>query len=285
MPEGDTVWLAALRMRAALAGRTLTHADLRVPRQANTDLCGHDVVDVIARGKHMLTRLSSDLTLHSHFLMDGSWRIGRSGAPWRGGPGHTVRAVLANEQWQALGYQLHDIAVLPTSEETTLVGHLGPDVLGPDWDARHAAANLRGDPARPIGEALLDQRNLAGLGTVYESETLFLCRISPWTPVGDVDAIDDVVATAHRLLNANRQHPEQSTTGSRRRGEEHWVYARRRLPCRRCGSAVRCARIGAAPNDRVAYWCPSCQHGPAPAVDPGPSRSSAHRRPHRGRTP
>jgi endonuclease VIII len=258
MPEGDTVWLASRRMHDTLAGRVLTRFDLRVPRHATADLAGRSVVEVLPRGKHMLTRLDGAVTLHTHFKLDGAWHLGRPGTRWRG-PAHQVRAVLANAEWEAVGYRLHDVLLLPTAEESRVVGHLGPDVLGPDWDPAEAVRRLTGQPDREIGQALLDQRNLAGVGNLYRAETLFLCGVSPFSTVGAVPDLDRVVATAHRLMHANRDHPEQSTTGSLRRGETHWVYGRPGRPCRRCGSTVSAGAAGPPPYHRIAYWCPTCQ--------------------------
>jgi endonuclease VIII len=259
MPEGDTVWLAGRRLHGALAGRVLTRSDLRVPQLATSDLTGREVTEVATRGKHLLTRVAGGLTLHSHFRMDGAWRLFRPGVRWTGGPTHQVRAVLANAEWHAVGYRLHDLALLPTAEEDRLVGHLGPDLLGPDWDPDEAVRRLAARPDVEIGAALLDQRNLAGIGNLYKTETLFLCGISPYRRVGDVPDLPQVVRTAHRLLSANREHPEQSTTGSMRRGEQHWVFERGRRPCRRCGTPIAIAEQGQPPQTRIAYWCPNCQ--------------------------
>jgi endonuclease VIII len=118
---------------------------------------------------------------------------------------------------------------------------------------------LSAQPGREIGQALLDQRNLAGIGNLYQAECLFLSRESPWSHVVDVPDLHAVVRTAHRLLQTNREHPWQVTTGVNRRGREHWVYDRSGRPCRRCGSAVRSASQGQPPYDRVTYWCPVCQ--------------------------
>jgi endonuclease-8 len=259
VPEGDTVWLASKRMHDAFAGRVLTRSDLRVPRHATADLAGRAVLEVRPRGKHMLTRVDGGLTLHTHFRMDGRWELRRAGERRRGGPAHQVRVVLENAEWHAVGYRLHDVLLLPTAEEDRVVGHLGPDLLGPDWDPDEAVRRLAGQPDREIGEALLDQRLLAGVGNLYKAETLFLCGVSPFAQVDDVPDLSKVVATAHRLLLANRDHPEQSTTGSLRRGETHWVYDRSRHPCRRCGGAVSVADQGDPPYQRVTWWCPHCQ--------------------------
>ncbi|RST23118.1 DNA glycosylase, partial [Streptomyces sp. WAC04770] len=184
MPEGDTVLQTAARLHAALAGRVLTQADLRVPRFATSDLSGRTVLDVTARGKHLLTRVEGGLTLHSHLRMDGAWRVYAPGERWRGGPGHQIRAVLANTEHTAVGYRLPVLELLRTSEESKAVGHLGPDLLGPDWDPGLAVERLAAAPDRPLGEALLDQRNLAGIGNVYKCELCSLARVTPWLPVG-----------------------------------------------------------------------------------------------------
>ncbi len=263
MPEGDTVWLAAKRLHATLAGQRLDQAELRVPEYATTVLAGATVTAVVAVGKHLLIRLDDGRTLHTHLRMDGSWHITAAGARWPV-PAHEVRVVLGTARHQVVGRRIHDITVLPTAEEDRLVGHLGPDLLGPDWDAGEALRRLRADGTRPVGEALLDQRNLAGIGNMYENEVLFIGGRSPWTPVADVADLEAIVERARRLLWANRDHPEQSTTGSTRRGDSHWVYDRAGLPCRRCRTPIRRGRLGTVPADRVAFWCPRCQPGPSP---------------------
>ena len=135
----------------------------------------------------MLTRLEGGLTLHTHFRMDGTWHLYRPGDRWTGGADWQVRVVLENADWQAVGYRLPVVELLPTdARRTAAVGHLGPDLLGPDWDDEEALRRLPADPAREIGMALLDQRVLAGLGNLYRCEVLFLRGVTPWTPVGDV---------------------------------------------------------------------------------------------------
>ncbi len=265
MPEGDTVWLAGQHLHAALAGRVLLRTDFRVPSLATTDLSGHEVLEVVSRGKHLLTRIDGDvpMTLHTHFRMDGTWHLYRPGDPWTGGPDWQVRVVLEVADRVAVGFRLPVVELLPTAEEDTAVGHLGPDLLGADWDAtsaEQAVRRLRADPGQEIGLALLDQRNLAGLGNLYRCELLFLRGISPWTPVGEVDAsLDGVVALAHRLLFANRSTHLQVTTGDTRRGRQHYVFERTGRPCLRCGTAIARAEQGELPYQRLTYWCPSCQ--------------------------
>lgn len=259
MPEGDTVWLCAKRLHQALEGRELTVFDLRVPQLASVDLRGTTVTAVVARGKHLLTRLDDGHTLHSHLRMDGSWYLCRAGERPRRHPDHLIRAQLGNTEWLATGYRVHDLRVVATVAETELVGHLGPDLLGPDWDVDVAVRRLLEAPTTAISEALLDQRNLAGIGNLYKNEVLFVEHVHPWTPVGDVADLPRLVATARRLMRANRDHPEQSTTGLLARGRQHWVYERAGDACRRCRTAIRRADQGAPPRQRSTYWCPTCQ--------------------------
>jgi endonuclease VIII len=275
VPEGDTVWLATRRMHDALAGRVLTGSDLRVPALATTDLTGRAVTEVACRGKHMLTRLDGGLTLHTHFMMQGTWRLFAPGRRWSGGPAHEIRVVLANAEWQAVAYRMPVVELLPTDQESDAVGHLGPDLLGDDWDEAEAVRRLAASPDRGIGEALLDQRNLAGIGNLYKTEALFLTGITPWTTVGDTGDLPGLVRRARRLLMANRGHWEQTTTGNLRAGQDHWVFERAGRACRRCGTAIRQGRQGEAPDDRICYWCPACQSGPGPAA--GGSRAAASR--------
>ncbi|MFG1951356.1 zinc finger domain-containing protein [Micromonospora sp. NPDC048830] len=268
MPEGDTVWNTARVLERALGGARLTGSDFRVPRLAATDLTGWTVRASASRGKHLLLRLAApgpvgpagvtDWTLHSHLRMDGAWRAYAPGERWAARPAHLIRAVLRTAGAVAVGYHLHELALVPTAEEHTLVGHLGPDLLGADWDPAEVVRRLAAHPRAPIGEALLDQRNLAGVGNLYKCEVLFLRGISPWTPVGAVPDLAGTVALAQRLLAANRGRWAQSTTGSLHRGQTSYVYGRRAQPCRRCGTAIRKEELG----DRVTYWCPVCQPAP-----------------------
>jgi endonuclease-8 len=265
MPEGDTVHQAAKRLHGALAGKVLTRSDLRVPRYATADLTGRAVLDVTPRGKHLLTRIEGGLTLHSHLMMDGAWKVYAAGQRWSGGPAHQIRAILGTGDSTVVGYRLPVLELLRTADEHRAVGHLGPDILGPGWDPGKALENLLRDPARPLGEAILDQRNLAGIGNVYKSELCFLLRATPWLPVGDLPAehAARLPALAKRLLEANRDRPARNTTG--RREQNLFVYGRAPRPCLRCGAPVQIADQGDGSRERPTYWCPACQWGPAPA--------------------
>ncbi|MDQ0382354.1 DNA-formamidopyrimidine glycosylase family protein [Amycolatopsis thermophila] len=268
MPEGDTVFLAGHKVGRALAGRVLTRTDFRHPALATTDLTGSTVLGVRTVGKHLLTRFSGDLSLHSHLKMDGSWEIYRPGSRWRH-PAHHARVVLEAEGVQVVGFRVHDLELLPTGEESRLVGHLGPDLLDPQWSEEHearAVAALEREPGRELGLALLDQRVMAGVGNLYKCEICFLLGVTPWTPVSAVDSAK-VVRLARKLLLANAWRHEQSTTGDLTRGRRNWVYERTRQGCFRCGGRLRVESQGRDPHDvqaRPTWFCPRCQHGPSP---------------------
>jgi endonuclease-8 len=257
VPEGDVVWRTARRLHEALTGQVLTSSDFRVPRFATADLSGRVVTGTVSRGKHLLTRVEGGVTLHTHLRMEGSWRVRPATGPVP--RSRHIRLILANSTWRAIGYQLGVVEIVHTKAEHTVVGHLGPDLLGPDWDAAEAVRRLAADPARPIGEALLDQRNLAGIGNLYKAEVLFLRGISPWRPAGEVPAMADLVALARRLLDANKERLDQITTGVNRPGQQTWVYGRGGRACRRCGAQVRVADQGRDATERVTFWCPNCQ--------------------------
>ncbi|MFF3406412.1 Fpg/Nei family DNA glycosylase [Streptomyces sp. NPDC002742] len=277
MPEGDTVRQAASRLHTALAGKVLTLSDLRVPRFATADLTGRAVLDVTPRGKHLLTRIEGGLTLHSHLRMDGSWKVYETGRRWSGGPAHQIRAVLGTADRTAVGYRLPVLELLRTTDEARAVGHLGPDLLGPDWNPGKALENLLRDPDRPLGEALLDQRNLAGIGNVYKSELCFLLGVTPWLPVGALpgDRAAQLPLLAKKLLEFNRDRPARVTTG--RRDQNLFVYGRALRPCLRCATPIRSANQGDASRERPTYWCPRCQTGPAPSPDGHHTPTAQHR--------
>jgi formamidopyrimidine-DNA glycosylase len=219
MPEGDVVWLTARRLREALKGRVLTRSDFRVPRFATADLRGRTVLDAVSRGKHLLVRVEG-------------------------------------------GSSLGLVELLRTDDEDAAVGHLGPDLLDPAWGPRleaEAVARLAEDPARAIGEALLDQTRVAGIGNVYKAEVLFLRGVNPWTAIGNVPDISGLVQLSHRLLDANKERHGHITTGELGRGREHWVYGRAGRPCRRCGARIERADQGPPGAARAAFWCPRCQ--------------------------
>jgi endonuclease-8 len=261
MPEGDTVWNTARVVERALAGDVLTGSDFRVPQLATTDLTGWTVAESASRGKHLLLRLTRDdraMTLHSHLRMEGAWRAYAPGERWTGRPAYLIRVALKTKRSVAVGFHLHELALIRTADEDKLVGHLGPDLLGADWDPDEAARRIAEHPDLTIAEALLDQRNLAGVGNLYKAETLFLRGLWPWTPVSAVPDLRGTVELAQKLVASNKGRWTQTTTGSLQRGQTSYVYGRKAQPCRRCGTAIQKADL----DDRVTYWCPHCQPKP-----------------------
>jgi endonuclease VIII len=277
MPEGDTVHRAARRLHEVLANRIVTRCDIRVPAFATVDLSGERVHEVVAIGKHLLMRIG-ETTVHSHLKMEGSWHVYRPGSRWRR-PAFEARMVLEvgpapaasldvplgapvsapDSGWQAVGFALGELDLVPTQHEQSIIGHLGPDPLGPDFDRDEAVRRLTSDPGRPIGLALLDQRAVAGLGNDYRNEVLFLRGILPETPTGHTDAAA-VLDLAVRLIRANRDRDVRTTTGDTRRGRQLWVAHRENEPCRRCGTRIRMGMLGDdALTERQTFYCTTCQ--------------------------
>ncbi|GAA4776372.1 DNA-formamidopyrimidine glycosylase family protein [Microbacterium gilvum] len=256
MPEGDSVHRAARRLHVALAGRAVTRFDLRVPKAATADLRGETVHGVVARGKHLLHRIGEH-TLHTHLRMEGEWHVYPPGGRWRR-PAYQARAIVCADGADTVGFELGIVELLRTRDEDSAVGHLGPDPLGPDWDPDEAARRLSLD-TRAAHVALLDQRNVAGFGTEYVNELLFLRGIAPTRRMADVDTAA-LVDLGARTIRRNVDQPQRSFTGDARPGRRMWVYGRERRPCLRCGSPVRKSAMGPDPTrERLVYWCPVCQ--------------------------
>ena len=257
MPEGDTVWLVASRLNEAFRGGELVRTDLRVPKVATVDLRGCTTTEVAPYGKHILWRVTGsagDFTLHSHLRMDGTWHLYDPNAPWRGGPQHWIRAVMGTDEHVAVGYRLAMVTVVPTAAEDTVVGLLGPDLLDPSLDRAAAAARWANHPHRPVGEVLLDQRVVAGLGTHLTAEICFLRGVHPGDAMACVDS-DALLQTAVAVITANRARASRNPTGRRRDGS--WVYGRR--TCLRCQSPVQRIPVGRPPMQRELACCPACQ--------------------------
>ncbi len=264
MPEGDTAYRVAKWLDDTFAGSVLTRAELRTAALATTNLEGWRINEVVAYGKHVLIRLG-DLTLRSHMRMDGIWHIYHRGQKWRR-PAHQARIVLENDRYVAVGYLVSDIDLCETSREHEIIGHLGPNILASDWEERGlqiAMANLQND-LRPIHVALLDQSNIAGLGNEYTNEVCFLRGIWPWTMASQID-VKATLQLSRRLIVANRNRVERTTTGNTRPGQRSYVFARSGRPCRRCGTTISFGRLGNDPSRaRHIYWCSHCQPEPKP---------------------
>ena len=229
MPEGDTVWHTAAKLREALAGQTLTRCDVRVPRYATVDLTGQRVDEVVSRGKHLFIRVGQ-ASIHSHLKMDGSWQVNPVSRPSRAG--HRIRIILEAGDVQAAGIDLGVLEILERDHDGDTVAHLGPDLLGDDWDPRTAAANLVADPDRPLADALLDQRVMAGVGNVYCNELCFVFGHLPTAPVSRVvgPAASGAAGTGHVVAEPVSHEPNDY----------------RRYPARATGVGVRAWR-GAMP--------------------------------------
>lgn len=260
MPEGDTVYRAARKLDRALTGHVLAASDFRVPQLATVDLSGATVTGTFSRGKHLLTHIEHEesWTLHTHLKMEGSWHVYPLHEKWRR-PSTQARVVLRTDARAAVGFSLGIVELLPRSHEHDVVGHLGPDLLGGDWDEAEALRRLRNDPSRPVAEALLDQTNLAGIGNMYMAELCFTSGVHPLRPIGEVADLERLVRRARQMLDLNKERAIQSTTGDLRPRERMWVYRRDNAPCRRCGTAVEVAMRGPAERERASYWCPRCQ--------------------------
>ncbi|MEA2651450.1 MAG: endonuclease [Chloroflexota bacterium] len=265
MPEGDTIFRTAEVLRAALVGRRIIAARAQPqPGLRNVPdlsrLIGATVASVEARGKHLLIGFDAGLTLRTHLRMRGSWHRYRPGEAWRRSS-RSASVVLETAESVAVAFDtpvaelLTDAGLLRSRALTTL----GPDLLARSFDAEEALRRLRERDGEALGDALLDQRAVAGIGNVYKSEVAFLEGLDPWAPVAAFDDADllNALRTARRLLEANTRGGARVTTGSPARGEGLWVYGRAGRPCRRCGTAVQSARQGELA--RLTYWCPRCQ--------------------------
>jgi endonuclease VIII len=276
MPEGDTIFRAARTLNRALSGKTVVRFESVLPALTrvhdDNPITGRHVETVSAAGKHLLMSFSGGLVLRTHMRMNGSWHIYRTGEPWRR-PHRDMRIVVATEDFTAVGFNIPVAEFirgrdLPRHPE---LGRLGPDLLSDDFDAAEAVRRIQARAGVEIGDVLLNQRVLAGIGNVYKSETLFACRVNPFVDVQSLDepVVRKLVETARKFLRANVSSGLASMTtytGFRRTtarddpGQRLWVYGRARLPCRRCGAAILARKQG--PDARLTYWCPHCQKGP-----------------------
>ncbi|WP_227998716.1 DNA-formamidopyrimidine glycosylase family protein [Nocardia australiensis] len=257
MPEGDTVFLTASRLRLALEGKTLTRSDFRVPRYATVDLVGQRIEGVSSYGKHLFIR-TPQVSVHTHLKMEGEWRTYCAGERWTR-PRVAARVVLATDDTEAVGFSLGTVAVLRRADEHIATEHLGPDLLGANWDISEVIRRLLAHSAQPIGLALLDQRNLAGIGNIYRSEICFLRRVHPATSVAEVPDLLALVHESHRVLTKAATEPPWRPL----------AYGRTRRPCQRCGTPIVAGLLGeTAYVDRITqrergiYYCPRCQPPP-----------------------
>lgn len=255
MPEGDTLVRTADGLRPFLMGRTVTAATARQPGPQASRLVGARVTAVEAAGKNLLIRFDNGLEVRTHLQMRGSWHRYRPGERWRRPPAR-ARLVIEVPGSIAVCFDAPTVELFEQRAEPLhpTLSRLGPDLLKDDFDAAEALRRLR-DPARadrPIAEALLDQRALAGIGNEYRNELLWEAALSPWTVTRAVsdETLAGLVDRARVLLR------EGAATG-RRPGN---VYRRAGRPCRRCGAIIRVAQQ-AMDLPRLTFWCPTCQRG------------------------
>jgi len=269
VPEGDTLYRTAAGLRPHLLGRPVTAARTGGPGPVPQvhRLIGRRIDAVESQGKNLLIRFDGGLELRTHLRMNGSWHRYRPGEPWRR-PASRARLVLEVPGAVAVCF---DAPVVELFESRAADVHpslsaLGPDLLAPGFDADEAHRRLRHPDraATEIAVALVDQRALAGIGNVYKSEVLWIERVSPFAPVGEIDdeTLDRLVETARRLLvaNASSSHGSERVTTAGDRGAPGplYVYGRAGRPCRRCRTPIRSIRQG-TDLPRTTYWCPTCQ--------------------------
>lgn len=289
MPEGDTLARIAVALRPYLAGRVVTAARARLPGPQVSRVIGQKIDAVDAAGKNLLIKFDGGLELRTHLGLHGSWHRYRPGETWRRPPS---RAALVIEVPGAVAV-CFDAPVVELFERRAEAVHptismLGPDLLDEKYDQAEAIRRLR-DESRAdtaIGEAILDQRAVAGVGNVYKSEVLFMERVDPFAPVKslDDDTLNRILTTAREQLQANarsdapagRSTTVDLKTGKRLAPSRLWVYDRAGRPCHRCGTPISSDSQGAE-LPRVTYWCPSveCQ---APADEKAAAANGGSKR-------
>jgi endonuclease-8 len=257
MPEGDTILRAARALGRSLRGKSVTEFSSPLPALAAADLAGRRVDTVEAHGKNLLIRFDDGRALVTHMRMTGSWHLYRPGEPWKK-PQRLARAVLATDDAIAVCFNAPVVELLSARQlvRSERLRQLGPDVLAATFDAPAAARRLAAYGETPIGEALLLQSALAGIGNIYKSETLFACAADPFAPVSAFSAseLETVVGKARELMSANLSGSPRRSMGG---GGPYAVYRRSGSPCRSCGTPIRMRRQGTV--GRSTYWCPICQ--------------------------
>jgi endonuclease VIII len=278
MPEGDTIFRTARAMGRALIGKPITAFRSNYPLLTrfhdDTPLTGQTVDDVESRGKWLLIHFSGGATLATHMLMNGSWHLYPQGERWHR-PSRDMRIVLENRDYQAVAFSV-PVARIYTAQALARDKRIPPrgsDVLSENFDPESAAARIRACAAEEIGNVLLHQYILAGVGNVFKSELCFVERVNPFCPVAKLtdQQIQALIRTAQSLVSANVLEDSgntivtyrgagRRTTRNARPADNLWVYSRSGEPCRRCGAPIRHRLQGQ--DARVTYWCPSCQPMP-----------------------
>jgi endonuclease-8 len=249
MPEGDTIWRTAAMLRSGLEGKRVVLAQPAALKR----LSGSTVTEVKPVGKHLLIRFDNGLAIHSHLRMQGAWHVYKRGERWHR-PAWQVRALLETEDVIAVCFAAPAVDLV--RDETTKVGHLGPDILSDAWAVADVVARARAQAPISVGELLLDQRVTAGIGNVYRCEALWERRVNPWTSSAQI-ADPDLAAlfeTARQAMIGNLGGRHERRFPGYGKGA---VHGRGGRPCPRCGARIRVRAQGE--HARLTYWCPACQ--------------------------
>ncbi|MCL1897274.1 MAG: Fpg/Nei family DNA glycosylase [Micrococcales bacterium] len=264
MPEGDIARRVAIRLTKALVGQPITYSQLRWPTLGAVSLTGQTIESIEAVGKHLLMHLDNQNTLRTHLRMDGAWYIEKAvgpGRPARTGRARSpkARAVIANQQWVAIGWLLGMADLLRTRDLPRLLGHLGPDVMADGFDAEQAATRVLAQGSRTIGATLLDQTVVTGIGTIYMAESLFRWRVRPDRPANQTPDVPGLLDYAASILHRSVAAEGPTATGLTTAGEITMVHGRQHMPCRLCQTPIEVMMVGLPPFDRPAWYCPACQ--------------------------
>lgn len=259
MPEGDTIFRSAATLRPAMQGGVIETARLR-DRQFEADrLVGATVASVEARGKHLLMHLSTSDAIHSHMGMTGSWHIYRPGEPWRK-PAAYASLTLEINQLEVICFSPRLLELL-TADQLRRHVHLqrlGPDLASGSFDAAQGLARFRARNHLPLGEAVMNQAIVCGIGNIYKSEVLFIMGFDPFAPVERFsdDELLRILQKARALMLRNLGGPRRTTRFGSDAGRL-WIYGGSGRPCPKCGVIIQLRRQGEA--GRTTCWCPACQ--------------------------
>jgi endonuclease-8 len=279
MPEGDTIFRTARALGRALTGKPIVGFRSTYPLLTrfndDTPLAGQTVEQVESRGKWLLIHFSGGATLATHMLMSGSWHIYRPGEKWQQ-PRINMRILLENSDYMAVGFRV-PVAKMLKPQELARADRIPPpeiDVLSESFNAGEVLRRTLACADEEVGDVLLHQEVMAGVGNVFKSEICFVTGVNPFCKVASLERerLTAVIEAAQRLVAANVLEDSGDaivTYGGRKRRTTHeadpgaslWVYGRAGEPCRRCGEAIR--RRIQGPDARVTFWCGHCQ----PMVD------------------
>ena len=256
VPEGDTIRRLAAKIDRRFAGERCERCVTRDPRLVGVDLAGATLVAADAVGKHLFIRFDNGYSLHSHLRMTGSWTVG----PAADEPEWRRRIELWMQTGRLTGLDLPVVELLATTHEERVVGHLGPDLCGPELpDLDEVVDRMNRRPEVALAAALLDQQNVAGFGNVYAIEVPFVAGVSPNQPVGSIEGLDQLVGLGAAVIRTSAERGPQNTTGRRLNTADHWIYARRGRPCPICATTLDGFEERVSPWRRVSVWCPGCQ--------------------------